>query len=73
MSRIINGIKGEHKKLIRQLVRQGWTVTPTGGGHIKVTHPNGRSVYTGGTSSNRFAWRHFERNVRQIERGEPTT
>jgi predicted RNA binding protein YcfA (HicA-like mRNA interferase family) len=70
---LISGIKGEHRKLIRQLVRRGWTVSMTGGNHVRVTHPSGRSVFTAATSSDVRAWRHFARNVRQIEAGEPTT
>jgi hypothetical protein len=70
---MLQGIKGEHRKHIRELVRRGWTITLTGRGHIRVTHPNGRHIITAATTSDHRAWRNFMRNVRQIEEGKPTS
>jgi predicted RNA binding protein YcfA (HicA-like mRNA interferase family) len=75
MSRdILRGVRPkESQQLMRRLVKEGWTVSTTGRNHVKLTHPNGRSVVTGLTGSSYNGWKKFERNVRNIEEGRPTS
>jgi predicted RNA binding protein YcfA (HicA-like mRNA interferase family) len=76
MSRsIIRGIRPkEVQVMVRDLLREGWTVSTTGSNHVKVTHPNGRSVVTALTGSGgKQALRSFARNVRNVKEGRPTS
>ena len=51
---ILRGIRPkEVQDLVRSKLREGWTLSVTGSNHIKLTHPNGRSVVT---AADRFRW-----------------
>jgi len=67
------GMRKEQRDIVRRLIREGWTAEVTGGGHVKLVHPNGGVVYTSMSSSNRWSWRRLQRNVEQVERGERPT
>lgn len=72
---ILRGVRPkEVQQIVRGLVKAGWALSVTGGNHVKVTHPNGRSVITGLTGGGgKHAVRSFQRNIRNIEEGRPTS
>ncbi|QEG30212.1 hypothetical protein GobsT_50150 [Gemmata obscuriglobus] len=60
------------QRLIRELRRDGWTVTPTGSGHYKAMHPNGGFVILAASprgprwqQNTRACIRRVERNAQQ--------
>lgn len=55
----------EMKNAVRKLMKEGWTITLTGKNHVKCTAPNGHSVFTGLTTSDRNAFRKFEAQCRK--------
>ena len=46
-----------YRKLARAARRAGWTITPTGGGHLAWKPPSGRVIYTPSTPSDRHGTR----------------
>lgn len=42
-------MKKDMRQLMRQYRREGWSITPTGGGHWLWRGPNGETVTTSGT------------------------
>jgi predicted RNA binding protein YcfA (HicA-like mRNA interferase family) len=58
------------RDLIREARRSGWSVTRTGGDHLKLTHPEAsRPVFTGSTPSDCRAIRHARAEMRRQLRG----
>jgi len=44
MTSPLRGIKPkQHRDLVLKVVGQGWTATVTGGGHLKLTSPDGKA------------------------------
>jgi len=69
----LNGMTKEHRTVVRDALKRGWTMEVTGGGHVKLTHPNGGVVYTAMSCSNRFSWKRLRHNIGQVERGQRPT
>jgi predicted RNA binding protein YcfA (HicA-like mRNA interferase family) len=67
----VNDRKGQRKRFA-ELKKAGWTITRTGGGHYKLTHPNGGSVIAPFSPSAAGSWRQTEQHIARIERGERT-
>jgi hypothetical protein len=61
----------EMKDEIRKLLKEGWEVSITGRNHIKCTAPNGYSVFTGLTTSDRQAFKKFVNQCRKTAAQSP--
>jgi len=61
-----------HDRNVRQVVTwarlHGWTVQPTRGGHLRLTHERGGMVILTSTCSNRFVPRRMIAELRRQER-----
>ena len=62
-------MKRDLAKLLRAARARGWQVTPTRGGHWKLTHPGGGLVVTGTTPSDFRALANLRATMRRVERG----
>lgn len=70
----LRGVGTDQRRRVRQLLEDGWQLERTGNGHLKLTHPNGGFVITSPRAADVIAARHhFERNIRQVQKGQPTT
>jgi predicted RNA binding protein YcfA (HicA-like mRNA interferase family) len=60
------------RDLLREAKRDGWSVTRTGGDHLRLEHPEARGpVFTGSTPSDHRAIRHTRAEMRrQLRRKE---
>jgi len=57
------------RKIIRELEREGLTVTLTAGSHIKITHPDmAGPVFTGSSPSDRFVMSKVWADIRRQKR-----
>jgi hypothetical protein len=61
---------GDFTEVLRDAERRGWVVTHTRGGHLKLTHPNGRFYFTARTPSDWRAGRNVDRALRRMEAGQ---
>lgn len=57
-------IPSEYRALYQAAMRQDWTVSTTGSGHLKWTNPAGRSCYSPSTPSD---YRGYQRVVRKLK------
>jgi predicted RNA binding protein YcfA (HicA-like mRNA interferase family) len=73
VKRNLAGIKARDRKRIRELLKQGWTIERTGSGHWRMQHPNGGIVILSFSPKSERSRLDFERNVRQVEQGKPTS
>jgi hypothetical protein len=60
---------GDYRQVLLDAARRGWTVTPTRGGHVKLTFRSGAIVFTGSTPSDWRAGRNLDRQLRRLETG----
>jgi hypothetical protein len=60
---------GDYRQVILNAKRRGWVVTPTRGGHVKLTYPSGAIMFTCSTPSDWRAGRNLDRQLRRLETG----
>jgi predicted RNA binding protein YcfA (HicA-like mRNA interferase family) len=48
--------------------RRGWTISVTNGGHLRLRHPNGATVFTASSPSDRRARTAVAADLRRAER-----
>ena len=58
-------------KKLMQLVSRGWTVSRTGGGHIKATSPTGAFCFLASSPSDHRAEKNILSAIRKIENNKP--
>jgi hypothetical protein len=63
----MRGVNKDYRQLVRTYQRQGWTVTPTKGGHLCWRGPQGQLVFSGSTPSERRARWHLEAHLKRPE------
>ena len=57
---------GKQKELLTKVVEQGGTLEKSGGGHLKVYHPNGWGLVTvSATPGDKNAWYKVKANLKQ--------
>lgn len=66
----LRGLPDRQRDLVRQLLRRGWTLKTTGGGHLKLSHPSGNFVWMSRTPSDHRGWRNLLSHIRRIEKGD---
>ena len=67
----MNGLRGlpdRQRQFVLDLIRRGWTLKVTGGGHLKLTHPSGNFVFLSRTPSDWRGIKNLQSQVRKIER-----
>jgi hypothetical protein len=52
-------------EFIRFARRQGWTVTLTGSGHLRLSRPDARTVFAPSTPSDWRSWHNVQRDMRR--------
>ena len=57
--------KKDIKQLSRKAQKQGWTVSLTGGSHLKWTSPRGEKVFSSYTPSDDFALKKIIRDLKK--------
>lgn len=66
--RMLNVIKGEQKRLVRDLLDRGWSLERiTGNGHLKLVHSSGESIIVARTTGDHRSWRNLQSEVKRIE------
>jgi hypothetical protein len=58
------GTSKEYAVLIKQAAKQGWSVTTTGGNHLKWVSPTGEFFFTSLTSSDKRSIQYVKRDLR---------
>jgi hypothetical protein len=53
---------------IRKLVPEGWRISLTRGGHLRLQSPSGRPVFCASTPSDYRAFKNIEREIRRVQR-----
>jgi hypothetical protein len=59
------------RKRMREFRKEGWSAEVTGGGHLKLSHPNTRErIYTASTPSDHRAQRKLQAQLRKALEGK---
>lgn len=71
LERVINSLRGEHGRYVRELLAGDWTyVRTTGSGHLQLQHePTGRLITCARSPSDHRGTRNLRSVVRRIEAG----
>jgi predicted RNA binding protein YcfA (HicA-like mRNA interferase family) len=63
----LRGLPDRHRALALELLRSGWTLARTRGGHYRLTHPGGAFVVMSRSPSDRRGIANLRSLVRRIE------
>jgi hypothetical protein len=69
----MQGMNKDIKQLASKAKKQGWVVETTGGGHLRWTSPEGKSVISGNTVSDYRAVRNISKRLERagLPSGKP--
>lgn len=65
----VRAVTADMKPVLLEAIEHGWQATITGGGHVRLQHPQHGVVFCGCSASDWRAVHNLKRDIRQAEAG----